>query len=85
MITLPAKEHAVLIVISSGTLRHLTPPPQVNAIFTTPGDGDVAASDVALEVSFFRCAIFTPSSVIMSTPSVTPKVSAQSPFNAIEE
>ena len=53
MITLPAKEHAVLIAISSGTLKHLTLA-LANAILTTPGDRDVAASDVALEVSFLR-------------------------------
>ena len=63
----------------------MTLPPQVNAILTTPGDGDVAASDVALEVSFFRCAIFTPSSVVMSTSFVTPKDPAQSSFSAIEQ
>ena len=84
MITLPAKEHAVLIVISSGTLKHLTLV-LANAILTTPGDGDVAASDVALEVSFLRCAIFTPSSITMSTSSGMPKESAQPLFSAIEE
>ena len=83
--TLPAKEHAVFIATSSGTLRHLTPPPQANAILTTPGDGDVAASDVALEVSSLRCAIFMPSPSIMSTFFATPKESAQSLFSAIEE
>jgi len=84
MITLPAKEHAVLIVISSGTLKHLTLP-LANTILTTPGDGDVAASDVALEVSFSRCAIFTPSSITMSTSSGTPTEPAQSLFSAVEE
>jgi len=84
MITLPAKEHAVLIVIPSGTLRHLTLA-LANAILTTPGDGDVAASDVALEVSFLRCAIFTPSSITTSTSSGSLQEPSQSLFSAIEE
>jgi hypothetical protein len=86
MVTLPAKEHATLIVISSGILKHLTLSPLANAILTTPGDGDVAANDVALEVSFLICAIFTPScSVAISISSETPKEPAQLLLSAIEE
>ena len=85
MITLPAKEHAALIVISSGMLKHLTLPPLANAILTTPTDGDVAANDVALEVSFLMCAIFTPSPSVTISASETPKEPAQLLLSAIEE
>lgn len=90
-VALPAKETAALIIISSGTQIHITPPILIPALSTTFGAGEAAPGYVTRDLGFRRCAIFKPRflslmSISVATPWISsPCISFHGELRAIEE